>query len=66
MNAQSLNTPMVSDCDPMQAVMGTPLQPAPWPLVPVGGKAVALDCDGGRLSSDAGMVLRKAIDAPLG
>jgi hypothetical protein len=41
MNAQSLTAPMVSGFDPMQAAMATPLQPAPLPLVPVGGKAVA-------------------------
>jgi hypothetical protein len=66
MNAQSLTAPMVSGFDPMQAAMATPLQPAPLPLVPVGGKAVDLDFDGGRLSSDAGLVLLKDIDAPLG
>jgi hypothetical protein len=66
MNAQSLTAPMVSGFDPMQAAMATPLQPAPLPLVPVGGKAVALDFDGGRLSSDAGLVLLKDIDAQLG
>jgi hypothetical protein len=41
-------------------------QAASLHLAPVGGKAVALDCDGGRLSSDAGVVLLKDIDAPLG
>jgi len=66
MNAQSLNAPMVSGCDPMQADMATPLQPAPLPLAAVGGKAVALDFDGGRLSSDAGVVLLKDIDEQLG
>jgi hypothetical protein len=66
MNAPSLNPPMVSEFDPMQTGMGTPLQPAPLPLVPVGGKAVDLDFDGGRLSSDAGMVLLTDIDEPLG
>jgi Transposase DDE domain group 1 len=66
MNAQSLTAPMVSGFDPMQATMGTQLQPAPLPLVPVGGKAVDLDFDGGRLSSDAGVVLLKDIDAQLG
>jgi hypothetical protein len=40
-------------------------QQAPLHLAPVGAKAVALDCDGGRLSADAGVVLRKDIDAPL-
>ena len=66
MNAQSLNNTMVSGFDPMQAAMATQLQPAPLPLVPVGGKAVDLDFDGGRLSSDAGMVLLKDIDEQLG
>jgi Transposase DDE domain group 1 len=46
--------------------MATPLQPAPWPLVPGGGKAVDLDFDGGRLSSDAGVVLLNDLDAQLG
>src|SRR5215510_11083997 len=66
MNAPSLTAPMVSGFDPMQAAMATPLQPAPWPLVPGGGQTVDLDCDGGRLSSDAGLVLRKDIEAQLG
>src|ERR671934_977596 len=66
MNAQSLTVPMVSGFDPMQAPMATQLQPAPLPLVPVGGKAVDLDFNGGRLSSDAGVVLLKDIDAQLG
>jgi hypothetical protein len=66
MNAQTLTTHMVSGFDPMQAALVTQLQPAPLPLVPVGGKAVDLDCDGGRLSSDAGVVLLKDIDAQLG
>jgi hypothetical protein len=57
---------MVSGLEPMQAAMATQLQPAPLPLVPVGGKAVDLDFDGGRLSSDAGMVLLKDIDEQLG
>jgi Transposase DDE domain group 1 len=66
MNAQSLTAPMVSGFDPMQAAMATQLQPVPLPLVPVGGKAVDLDFHGGRLSSDAGVVLRKDSDAQLG
>src|SRR5262245_53709125 len=66
MNAQSLTAPMVSGFDPMQAALATPLQPAPLPLGPVGGKAVDLDFDGGRLSSDAGMVLLQDIDEQLG
>src|SRR5215467_6620649 len=66
MNAQSLTVPMVSGFDPMHAPMATQLQPAPLPLVPVGGKAVDLDFDGGRLSSDAGIVLLKDINDQLG
>src|SRR5499425_2414259 len=66
MNAQSLTVPMVSGFDPMHAPMATQLQPAPLPLVPVGRKAVGLDFDGGRLSSDAGVVLLKDIDDQLG
>ena len=63
MNAQS---PMVSGFDPMSADMVPQRQPAPLPLAPVGAKAVALDFDGGRLSSAAGVVLRKDIEAQLG
>jgi len=40
MNAQSLTVSMVSGFDPLHAPMATQLQPAPLPLVPVGGKAV--------------------------
>jgi hypothetical protein len=42
------------------------MEPTPLPLAPVGGKAVELDFDGGRLSSDAGVVLLKDIDDQLG
>jgi len=66
MNAQSLNTPMVSGCDPMPADLAIQLQPVPLPLAPVGAKTVALDFEGGRLSSDAGVVLLKDIDDQLG
>jgi len=66
MKAQSLTAPMVSGFDPLHAPMATQLQPTALPLVPVGGKAVDLDFDGGRLSSEAGMVLLKDIDAQLG
>jgi len=66
MHAQSLTAPMVSGFDPMQATLATQLQPTALPLVPIGGKAVDLDFDGGRVSSDAGVVLRKDIEAQLG
>jgi Transposase DDE domain group 1 len=50
----------------MPAAVATQLHPAPLHLAPVGAKAVALDCDGGRLSADAGLVLLKDIDDQLG
>jgi hypothetical protein len=46
--------------------MATPLQRTPLELAPVGNKAVDLDFDGGRLSSDAGVVLLKDINDQLG
>ena len=66
MNAQLFNDPMVSGVDLMSADMATQLQPAPLHLAPVGAKAVELDFDGGCLSSDAGIILLKDIDDPLG
>src|SRR5438876_4539380 len=49
----------------MQAALTPPLHLAPLPLAPVGAKAVDLDFDGGRLSSDAGLVLLKDPDEQL-
>ena len=46
--------------------MTTPLPQTLRPLAPVGGKAVALDFEGGRLSSNAGVVLLTDRDAPRG
>src|SRR5499426_2061243 len=66
MNAQLFNDPMVAGVDPMPAAVATQLQPAPLHLAPVGTKAVELDFDGGRLSSDAGVVLLKDINDQLG
>ena len=66
MNAQLFNDPMVSGVAPMPAVVATELQPLPLPLAPIGTKAVELDFEGGRLSSDAGVVLLKDIDDQLG
>ena len=63
MNAQSH---MVSGFDPVLADMVTQRPQALLHLAPVGAKAVALDFEGGRLSSDAGVVLLKDIDAQLG
>jgi len=50
----------------MQAELAPQRHPTPLILAPVGGKTVALDCDGGRLSSDAGLVLLTDIDEQLG
>jgi hypothetical protein len=66
MNAQLFNAPVVSGFAPRHVDRAIQLQQTPVHLAPVGGKAVPLDCDGGRLSSDAGLVLRKDLDAPLG
>ena len=51
----------IAGVDSMQADKATPLQ-----LAPVGDKAVDLDFAGGRLSSDAGLVLLKDPDEQLG
>jgi Transposase DDE domain group 1 len=61
MNASSAKAYTISGVDSMQVARATPLQ-----LASVGDKAVALDFDGGRLSSDAGVLLLKDIDAQLG
>jgi hypothetical protein len=66
MNAHLFNDPMVPGVDAIPTAMATPLQPAPLQLAPVRTKAVELDFDGGRLSSDAGVVLLKDIDDHLG
>src|SRR2546426_9270679 len=66
MNAQPLHAQIVSGVDPMQADRAPQLQQSPLHLAPVGDKAVELDFDGGRLSSDAGVLLLKDIDAQLG
>jgi hypothetical protein len=57
---------MVSGFDPRHADMAIPLPQTRLHLTPVGGKAIDLDCDGGRLSSDAGVVLRQDSDDQLG
>src|SRR6266568_1755950 len=66
MNAQLFNELIVSGVDQMPDDVATQLQPALLHLAPVGAKAVDLDFDGGRLSSDAGVVLLKDIDDQLG
>src|SRR2546421_4164230 len=66
MNAQLFNELIVSGVDQMPADVATQLPPALLHLAPVGATAVDLDFDGGRLSSDAGVVLLKDIDDQLG
>ena len=66
MNASSPKAYTIPDFDAMPADTTTPMQPTLLHLAPVGGKAVELDFDGGRLSSDAGVVLLKDIDDQLG
>ena len=66
MNAYSPQAYTISGVDSMQADMANSLQLTPLHLAPVGAKAVALDFDGGRLSSDAGLVLLKDPDEQLG
>src|SRR5262245_59944872 len=66
MNAQLFNELIVSGGDQMPDEVATQLQPALLHVAPVGAKTVDLDCDGGRLSSDAGVVLLQDIDDQLG
>ena len=66
MNACNPKAYTIPGCDSMQAELAPQRHPTPLILAPVGGKTVALDCDGGRLSSDAGLVLLKDIDEQLG
>src|SRR5437870_2488589 len=66
MSVSSPKAYTIPGVDSMQAALTPPLHLAPLPLAPVGAKAVALDFDGGRLSSDAGLVLLKDPDEQLG
>src|SRR5947207_388090 len=66
MNASTPKAYTISGFDSMAADRTPPRQPTPLRLAPVGAKAVDLDFDGGRLSSDAGVVLLKDIDDQLG
>src|SRR4030095_11914354 len=66
MNACNPNAYTIPGCDSRQADLAPQRHPTPLILAPVGGKTVALDCAGGRLSSDAGLILLKDIDEQLG
>ncbi len=66
MNAQLSRNDLISLDDQMQDSLITPAQSASLPLADVAGKAGALDCDGGLLSSAAGLVLLKDVEAQRG
>jgi hypothetical protein len=66
MNASSPKAYTIAEVDSMPAARTTPREPTPLPLAPGGGKAVELDFTGGRLSSDAGVILLKDIDDQRG
>jgi Transposase DDE domain group 1 len=66
MNACNPKAYTIPGGDSMQADLAPQRHLTPLSLAPVGGKTVALDCDGGRLSSDAGLVLLTDIDEQLG
>src|SRR4051812_1332462 len=66
MNACNPQTYTLSGFDAMPADLAAQRDPTPLLLAPIGGKTVELDCDGGRLSSDAGLILLKDIDEQLG
>src|SRR5713101_5839479 len=61
MNAYDPQAYTIPGVDAIQTEMATRL-----PLAPVGDKAVDLDCDGGLLSSDAGLIRLKDPDEQLG
>jgi hypothetical protein len=61
MNVSGSKAYTIQGFDSMPADIASPLH-----LVPVGDKAVLLDFDGGRLSSDAGLVLLQDPDEQLG
>src|SRR5262249_33042628 len=66
MNVYSPKAYTIPGIDSMQAAITPPLHLAPLHLAPVGANAVELDFDGGRWSSEAGLVLLKDPDEPLG
>jgi len=59
MNARNHKEYTIADFDSLPATLVTPRQPTPLLLAPVGDHTVEVDFDGGRLSSDAGLILLK-------
>jgi DDE family transposase len=66
MNAYCPQAYTIPGINSMQTDSPSVLPLAPLPLAPVGAKAVDLNFDGGRLSSDAGLVLLRDPDEQLG
>jgi len=66
MNACNPKAYTIPGFDAMQAALPPPRQPTPLLLAPIGAKTVEIDFEGGRLSSDAGLVLLKDINDQLG
>ena len=66
MNACNPKAYLIPGGDSMQADRATQRHPNPLLLAPIEGKTVELACDGGRLSSDAGLVLLNDPDKQLG
>ena len=66
MNAYNPQAYTIPGVDSMQAEMAPPLQWPPLHLAAVGAKAVDLAFDGGRFSSDGGLVLLNDPDEQLG
>ena len=66
MNACNPKAYTIPGFDSMQAALTPPRQPTPLLLAPIGAKTVEIDFEGGRLSSDAGLVLLKDINDQLG
>jgi hypothetical protein len=66
MNACHPKEDTIPGVDAMPAARATQPQPPPLLLAPVGNKTVAIDCDGGRFSAAAGLVLRPDSDAQRG
>jgi len=66
MNACNPEEYPIPGFDSMQAALAPQRQSTLLLLAPVEGKTVEIDFDGGRLSSDAGLILLKDIDDQLG
>src|SRR5215510_7589545 len=66
MNAYTPKAYTIPGGDVMQADLATHHHPPPLLLAPIGGNTVDRDCDGGRLSADAGLLLLHDPDAQLG